>query len=239
MARHRARDAHGGGRRTATSREDAASGIATWGRPQGGSPEKSQPEEAAVVRRIFEMCRTARACIGSRRVLNGEASRLPAQQDRPAGWVPSSVGASLAARLLPRRPHVGPESKAGRVGSGESSKRPQSEWMTVRCPAPSRRERRAVEAAHERMRASRQNYLRATDGKLWGKSASRGGVEVLAHRHERVRRLAAAVGNLQSEPTGALARSTTGARAHTQSLHERAGGQDGDGRRRSARRHRR
>jgi hypothetical protein len=49
-------------------------------------------------------------------------------------------------------------------GQMKSSKRPESEWVTVAAPHLRVVSDELWEAAHERMRASRQNYLRATDG---------------------------------------------------------------------------
>src|SRR5215208_1017159 len=64
--------------------------------PSGRVTREVEPEEAAVVRRIFEMCRDGKGVHRICRVLNAEGAPVPrAQRDRPAGWVPSSVGAVL------------------------------------------------------------------------------------------------------------------------------------------------
>ena len=60
-------------------------------------------------------------------------------------------------------------------GQREYTRRPENEWVTV--PAPQLRivSDELWTAVHERLRASRQNYLRRTNGRVWGRPAN--GVE--------------------------------------------------------------
>jgi site-specific DNA recombinase len=50
--------------------------------------------------------------------------------------------------------------------------RPEAEWLSVDAPHLRIIDETLWEAAHERLRTSRLNYLRATEGKLWGKPAN-------------------------------------------------------------------
>src|SRR5207244_12322030 len=65
--------------------------------------------------------------------------------------------------------------KCDKWGKKDTQRRPEAQW--IRVPMP---ELRVVDedtwlAAHERLATSRQNYLRHTDGRLWGRPAN--GVE--------------------------------------------------------------
>ena len=62
--------------------------------------------------------------------------------------------------------------KRDQWGQMKYTKRPEAEW--VRTDAPTLRivSDELWDAAHERLRTSRANYLRHTDGRVWGKPAS-------------------------------------------------------------------
>jgi hypothetical protein len=92
-----------------------------------------------------------------------------AQRGRPHAWAPSSVHEALY-RELYRGVIVWNQTRKRNVwGQHAQTARPASE--VIRIPAP---ELQIVsdslwEASHDRLRADRDRYLRATDGRLWGR----------------------------------------------------------------------
>ena len=173
MARQRSRDA---------ARQRATHGFVTGGTcfgyrnvrtDTGHVVREVDPVEAAVVQRIFELCRDGK---GQRRicqVLNAEGAPAPrAQQRRPNGWVPSSVRAVLYRDVYRGQQTWGRGRKRNTWGQIAFSRRPETEWVRTSLPALRIVDDELWEAAHERLGASRLNYLRATDGRLWGKPAN-------------------------------------------------------------------
>ena len=131
------------------------------------------PEEAAVVRRIFELCRDGKGTRRICQVLNAEGAPAPrAQQRRPHGWVPSSVRAVLYRELYRGEQVWGRTRKRNMWGQIAFSRNRETEWIRTSVPALRLVDDELWEAAHERLGASRLNYLRHTNGKLWGESAN-------------------------------------------------------------------
>jgi site-specific DNA recombinase len=132
-----------------------------------------EPTEADVVRHIFRLCRDGK---GTRRIaqaLNRENAPAPrAQQARPNGWVPSSVRAILYRPLYRGELIWGKARKRDQWGQLKYAKRPETEWVRTDAPALRIVSDELWDAAHERLRSSRQNYLRHTDGRVWGKPAN-------------------------------------------------------------------
>ncbi len=129
--------------------------------------------EAAIVRRIFDLCAAGKGFTSIAKRLNHEGAVCPRPRGaRPRGWAPSSVREILY-RSLYRGEIVWNQSrKRDQWGQKRQRPRPASEWLRV--PAP---ELRIVsdelwQAAHERLAATRTTYLRTTRGKLWGRPAS-------------------------------------------------------------------
>jgi hypothetical protein len=126
--------------------------------------------EAAAIRRVFELTALG---VGRRRLakqLNAEGVIAPKpKRNRPRSWSPSSIGEILK-RELYRGVYVwNRRQKRNQWGQQRPQARDESQW--IRVPAP---ELRIVpdalwDATHERLTTSRQNYLRHTDGKLWGR----------------------------------------------------------------------
>ena len=134
---------------------------------------KINSEEAAVVVRIFELCRDGKGTRRICQILNAEHAPAPrAQQRRPNGWVPSSVRAVLYRDLYRGQQTWGRARKRNTWGQIAVSRRPETEWIRTSVPSLRLVSDELWEAAHERLGASRLNYLRATDGKLWGKPAN-------------------------------------------------------------------
>ena len=119
--------------------------------------------EAAVVRRIFDLCAQGAGMKLIAITLNTEGAPSPrAQQGRPKGWVPSSVRA-----ILYRESYRGEQvwcrtRKRDRWGQTRPTARPGSEWL--RQPAPHLRivSDEQWDTAHARLASARQTYLRGT-----------------------------------------------------------------------------
>jgi site-specific DNA recombinase len=134
------------------------------------------PAEAEVVRQIFRLCAEGK---GARRIcatLNAEHAPTPrAQQRRPRGWMPSSVRAVLYRALYRGEVVWGKAQKRDGWGKVKFLKQPETTWLRTSAGHLRIVTDAEWDAAHERMGTSRLNYLRTTDGKLWGKPAN--GVE--------------------------------------------------------------
>jgi site-specific DNA recombinase len=92
--------------------------------------------EAAIVRRIFELCAAGAGLTRITKTLNAEGAPAPRpQQGRPAAWAPSSVREVLL-RPLYRGEIVWNQSrKRDNWGQARRSERPTNDWLRV--PAPS------------------------------------------------------------------------------------------------------
>lgn len=126
--------------------------------------------EAEVIRDIFELCAAGYGKARIAKMLNERGAPCPRPKlGRPKGWAPTTV-LSILQRETYRGVLVWNQSaKRDRWGQQKRQKRAEAEW--VRVPAP---ELRIVsdeqwEAAHARLSATRANYLRSTDGRLWGR----------------------------------------------------------------------
>ena len=161
--------------------------------------------QAAVVRRIFDLCAKGHGKVAIAKRLNAEAAPSPrAQQGRPNAWAPSSVRAVLYRELYRGVIVWNRTKKRDTWGVKRQQPRPESEWLRV--PAPQLRivDEALWDAAHARLAATRQTYLRTQGGRLWGRPltglASKylltglarcgvcgGGLEVRSRQHGRRR----------------------------------------------------
>jgi DNA invertase Pin-like site-specific DNA recombinase len=175
-ARERSRDA---------ARQRATHGYVTGGTCYGYRNRRTESghvvreidaAEAEVVRKIFRLCRDGKGTRRIAAVLNAEGAPAPrAQQGRPRGWVPSSVRAVLYRECYRGVSVWGRAQKRNAWGQVETTRRPESEWLRADAPQLRIVSDDLWEETHERLSSSRANYLRHTDGKLWGKPAN--GVE--------------------------------------------------------------
>jgi DNA invertase Pin-like site-specific DNA recombinase len=130
-------------------------------------------DQAAVVREIFTLCARGIGKVAIAKALNAEGAPTPrAQQGRPKSWAPSSVRAILYRDLYRGEIVWNRSRKRDTWGVKRQRQRPESEWMRV--PAP---QLRIVSddlwtAAHARLDATRQTYLRHNDGRVWGRPKS-------------------------------------------------------------------
>jgi site-specific DNA recombinase len=120
-------------------------------------------DEAAIVRRIFELCAAGAGLTRITKQLNAERVPAPrAQQGRPVAWAPSSVRAVLL-RPLYRGEIVWNQSrKRDRWGQARRSERSEDAWLRI--PAPHLRiVSDELWAAAQRERKCRQSHYVAGD----------------------------------------------------------------------------
>ena len=126
--------------------------------------------EAAIVRRIFDLCASGS---GLKRIaiqLNDEGAPSPrAQQGRPRGWAPSSVREVLYRPLYRGEIVWNKTKKRNTWGVKHAQERAESDW--IRRDAPELRivSEGAWDAAHRRLGSAQRTYLRGTNGQLWGR----------------------------------------------------------------------
>ncbi len=163
-------------------RQKAKAGYVTGGRVFGydNVEERSQDgkrlhvrrvineAEAPVVRRIFEECSRGR---GFRRIahqLNGLGLPAPRpSKGGPRGWSPSTVRDVLHRELYRGVIVWNRTQKRDAWGQRRPQRRSEQEWLRIEAP-----DLRIVaddlwQAAHDRLRGSRDTYLRSTGGQLW------------------------------------------------------------------------
>ena len=129
--------------------------------------------QAAVVRRIFELCAAGSGKVAIAKRLNAEAAPAPrAQQGRPHAWAPSSVRAVLYRELYRGEIVWNRTKKRDTWGVKCQRPRPESEWLRVPAPALRIVDEALWDAAHARLAATRQTYLRTQGGRLWGRPPS-------------------------------------------------------------------
>lgn len=122
-------------------------------------------EEAAVVRRIFELAAAGAGQARIAQTLNGAGSPAPrAQQGRPRAWVQSSVHEILFRPLYRGEIVYNRTRKRNRWGEKHVADRPAEDRITV--PAPHLRivPESLWQAAHARIEESRVHYEKATRG---------------------------------------------------------------------------
>src|SRR5262249_15886671 len=89
------------------------------------------PDEAAVVRRIFEMYASGGGMVTIAHQLNEEGVRPP----RSRGWAPSGIREMLHRGAYRGQVTWGKLRKVTRKGTKSQQHRPQTEWLTVSVPA--------------------------------------------------------------------------------------------------------
>ena len=119
-------------------------------------------EEAAVVRRTFDLCATGHGYTRITKLLNTERARCPRpQQGRPAGWSPSTIRDVLHRELYRGVVTWNKTRKRDATGDVHPTRRPESEWQQS-----NREDLRKVsdelwEAAHARVRRARTTMTTA------------------------------------------------------------------------------
>jgi site-specific DNA recombinase len=127
-------------------------------------------EEAAIVRRIFQLCADGAGYPRIARTLNDAQAPAPRPQcGRPAGWAPSSVREILKRPLYRGEIVWNRTRKRDRWGQHRAKGRSATEW--IRLPAPNLRivSDELWHAAHDRLQTVRERYLTATSGRVYGR----------------------------------------------------------------------
>jgi site-specific DNA recombinase len=128
--------------------------------------------EAAVIRRVFELSAAGHGVKAITKMLNADGLLSPrAQRGRSQSWAPSSVREVLRKDIYRGVVTWNRTRKRNRWGVDKQAARPSTEWL----------ERRAAElqivpgelwsAAHRRLEAVRAVYLKATNGRPFGRPA--------------------------------------------------------------------
>ena len=126
--------------------------------------------EAAVVRQVFELSASGRGQKAIAKQLNAEGARAPrAQQGRPRAWAPSSVRAVLFRERYRGVIVWNRTRKRDRWGQRRRTNRAETEWVRVAAPALEIVGQRLWDAAHRRLGAARQLYLKGTKGRPFGR----------------------------------------------------------------------
>ena len=126
--------------------------------------------EAAVVRRIFELCAQGHGQKAIAKRLNGEGALSPqAQQGRSRSWAPSSVREVLHRPLYRGEIVWNKTRKRDRWGQSRRSDRTEAEWIRVDAPELRIVPEALWSAAHTRLDAARATYLRGTKGRPFGR----------------------------------------------------------------------
>ena len=129
--------------------------------------------EAPVVREIFILCAQGYGKTRIAKLLNDKGAPSPrSMQGRPRAWSPSSVH-SVLYRETYRGVIVWNKSKK-RDGWGQQRQkpRPETEWLTIDAPHLRIVSDEQWNTAHARLSATRETYLRANNGRIWGRPPS-------------------------------------------------------------------
>jgi DNA invertase Pin-like site-specific DNA recombinase len=126
--------------------------------------------EAAVIRRIFELCAAGRGVRAIAKQLNDEGEPAPrAQRGRPIAWAPSSVW-ELLRRPIYRGVIVWNQSrKRDKWGQRHQHPRPADEWVQREAPDLRIVSEALWTAAHGRLAGAREDYLHRNTGRAWGR----------------------------------------------------------------------
>jgi site-specific DNA recombinase len=133
---------------------------------------KILPEQAAVIRTIFELCGAGHGMKAIAKRLNDAGAPSPrAQRGRSQSWAPTSVREVLFRPLYRGEIVWNQTRKRDRWGQQRQASRPAGEWVHV--PAPELRivTDGAWQAAHARLDAARAVYMRGTSGRSFGRPA--------------------------------------------------------------------
>ena len=131
--------------------------------------------EAAVVCRIFQLCAEGLGLKAIAKTLNENGAPAPrSQQERPAGWAPSSIREALN-RELYAGVMVWGRTRTKKVrGRFRQVDVPESEWVRVAVPHLRIVPAELWESAQAQMQNNRARYLRVKGGKLLGRAPGSG-----------------------------------------------------------------
>jgi site-specific DNA recombinase len=121
----------------------AKAGFVTGGRCFGytnirdasGVRREINPDEAAIVQRIFELTASGVGLTGIAKRLNDEGAACPrAQRGRPGGWAPSSVREVLHRDVYRGLVTWNKTKKRDATGEARQTTRPRTEWIHTEAP---------------------------------------------------------------------------------------------------------
>ena len=152
--------------------------------------QEVDPAEAGIVRQVFELCGSGLGQKAIAKQLNAEGARAPrAQQGRLRAWSPSSVRAVLFRERYRGVMVWNRTRKRDRWGQRRRTTRAEAEWVRVAAPALEIVDDERWEAAHRRLGAARQLYLKGTKGRPFRPAPGGQPVEVSPHQSGAVWRL--------------------------------------------------
>ena len=116
------------------------------------------PQQAAVVSRIFEMCASGMGLTRIAKTLNAEGVQPPRHAD---GWAPSAVREMLYRPLYQGQLVWGKHQKVMRGGTKKLRRRPESEWLRLETPELQIVSSETWAAAHARLERARTTFVRS------------------------------------------------------------------------------
>ena len=121
--------------------------------------------EAAVVRRIFQLCADGVGQVRTAKHLNADGALAPrSQQGRPRAWSPSSIHSILFRDLYRGVIRWNRTRRRNQWGQHQQSVRPTGEWLEVPAPQLQIVSDDDWRAAHTRLDLARAQYERDTHG---------------------------------------------------------------------------
>jgi site-specific DNA recombinase len=143
----------------------------------GSSSAEVEPEEAVVIRRIFELCAARDGLKGITKTLNAEGTLAPrSQRGRPRAWAPSSVRAVLYRDCYRGALVWNKTRKRDQWGRKRQRGRPSTEWIRVGAEDLRIVSDALWAAAHGQLTERRENY------RIWTRTDARRGPEARGSR---------------------------------------------------------
>jgi site-specific DNA recombinase len=127
-------------------------------------------EQAAIIRRIFDLCAAGHGVKAIAKILNAAGAPSPrAQRGRSNTWAPTSVREVLFRSAYRGEIVWNQTRKRDSWGLKRQRARDEREWMRIPAPALRIISEDAWQAAHARLAAARALYLRGTSGQAFGR----------------------------------------------------------------------
>ena len=126
------------------------------------------PQQAAVVRRIFEMCASGKGLTRIAKTLN--ADHVPPPRGDGKGWAPTAIREMLYRPLYRGEVVWNQTQKITRGGTKKQRARPESDWVRVSAPDLGIVSQDLWDRVHARLEQTRQAFLRRSgNGQLLGR----------------------------------------------------------------------
>lgn len=129
------------------------------------------PAEAETIKKIFSLYIAGHGFMSIARTLNAERVHGPLAR-KSSGWGASAVRTILYRELYNGRLVWGATKKKDRWGARKVRKQPKTSWITTDVPDLKIIDDTTWREAQARLKNVRALYLRATDGRLYGKPAA-------------------------------------------------------------------